>query len=368
MTTLIILCSFAPQFAISFFSGVWADKYNRKKLIIIADSGRALATLALIIYMMAGHESIAVLLFIAAIRSVATGVQMPAVNAIIPQIVPQNKLIKVNGFNGSIQSLVNLAAPAVAGAVLFYGEIQYIMMIDVISTVIGISILLLISIPKHKRALEAVAAGYFADFKDGLKYSKNHPFLKPLFITYAFFTVLFVPAAFLSVLLVTQVFGANYLYLTVNEMSYFIGTLIGGLIIGVWGGFKNRVKTLIVGLFAFGALSLGFGLTQTFWIYLVLMALVGLATPFTYSPIMSLIQEKVDPDKQGRVFSLLQILFTSLMPFGMLFFGPMADIVPVQTLVVYCGIGIVLLSIAVAFNKNFYRQGLSEVKTETKSS
>ncbi|WP_318786296.1 MFS transporter [Methanimicrococcus hacksteinii] len=363
MTMMIVICSFVPQFLISFFSGVWADKYNRKTLIILADGGIALATLALIVYMMAGYTSVAALLFIAAIRSVGAGIQMPAVNAIIPQIVPGEKLVKVNGINGSLQSIVNLATPAVAGAIMIYGEIYNLMMIDVITAIIGISILLLISIPKHKRAETPVKTGYLADIKEGFTYSMHHPFLKPLFIIYAFFTILCVPASFLNVLMVTQVFGGDYLYLTLNEMTFFVGMLIGGLIIGTWGGFKNRVKTMWVGLFSFGALTIGFGLTDTLWIYLILMGLVGLTMPFANSPIMSMIQEKVEPDKQGRVFSLMQILFSSLMPLAMLFFGPLADYVPVQTIVVYCGIGIVIVSIAVLFNKKFYRQGLFEAKT-----
>ncbi|MDL2261740.1 MFS transporter [Methanimicrococcus sp. OttesenSCG-928-J09] len=365
MTTLIILCSFVPQLVISFFSGVWADKYNRKMLIILADGGIALATLALIVYMLAGNESIAALLFIAAVRSVGAGIQMPAVNAIIPQIVPQEHLIRVNGINGSLQSIVNLATPAVAGAIFIYGEIYNIMMIDVITAVIGIGILFLIPIPKHKRAETKVETNYFTDLKEGFKYSANHSFLKPLFTIYGLFTILCVPACFLNILMVTQVFGENYLYLTLNEISFFIGMLLGGFIIGTWGGFKNRIKTMFVGLLAFGIFTFGFGLTQTLWIYLILMAFVGLFMPFVNSPITSLIQEKIEPEMQGRVFSMMQIVFTFLAPLAMLFFGPLADIVPVQTLVVYCGIGIILTAIAIVFNKKFWKQGkFTAKKTE----
>jgi len=364
MTTLILLCSFVPQLIISFFSGVWADKYNRKTLIILADGGIALATLALIIYMLAGYESIPALLFIAAVRSVGIGIQMPAMNALIPQIVPADKLVKVNGINGSLQSIVNLASPAVAGTILIYGKIYNIMMIDVVTAIIGISILMLISIPKHKRAQEIVPTSYFADLKEGFKYSVNHSFLKPLLLISAFFAILCVPASFLNVLMVTQVFGPDYLYLTFNEMSFFIGMLLGGLIIGAWGGFKNRVKTMLIGLAAFGLFTLGFGLTQELWVYLILMAIVGITMPFVSSPMMSMVQEKVEPDKQGRVFSLMQIVFTALTPLSMMFFGPMADIIPVQTMVVYCGALIILLSVPFFFNKAFYRQGILETKKE----
>lgn len=364
MTTLIILCSFVPQFAISFFSGVWADKYNRKMLILLADGGIALATLALIVYMMAGYASIPALLFIAAVRSVGAGIQTPAVNALIPQIVPQDKLVKMNGINGSIQSVVNLATPAVAGAILLSGAIYNILMIDVVTAIIGISVLLLIPIPKHQRARETVETGYFEDLKEGFRYMKGHSFLKPLFIIYAVFTILCVPSSFLNVLMVTQVFGPDYLYLALNEMSFFIGMLLGGLVIGAWGGFKNRVKTLTIGLISYGVFTCCFGLTQTLWIYLILMALVGLMMPFVNSPVMSLIQEKVEPSMQGRIFSLQQMVFTALMPLAMLFFGPLADVVPVQSLMVYCGIGIAIVSGAIVFYQKFWQQGVFEPRKE----
>ncbi|MDR2943989.1 MAG: MFS transporter [Methanosarcinales archaeon] len=368
MTTMIILCSFAPQFAVSFFSGVWADKYCRKTLIILADGGIALATLALIIYMMAGFDSLSALLLIAAVRSLGAGIQSPAVSAVIPQIVPPEKLIKVNGINGSLQSIVGLTAPAVAGAVLIAGEIYNVMMIDVVTAAIGIFILLLIPISKHKRASETAQSGHFEDLKEGVKYSLNHSFFKPLFLIYAVFMVLCVPSCFLNILMVTQVFGDNYLYLTLNEIAFFIGTLLGGLLISMWGGFKNRVKTLLVGLATYGILTFGFGLTQTFQIYLILMAFTGLMMSFITSPTMSLIQEKADPDKQGRVFSLLQIIMTALMPLSILFFGPLADIVPVQRLVMYCSAPIFILALFSFFNKKFYLQGVFELKKETEIS
>src|SRR5690606_7192087 len=105
---------FVPQAIISIFGGVWADRMNRKALIIAADATIALSTLALAILMMSGYQDLWLIYATLAIRSAGAGVQMPAVAAIIPQIVPTSQLMRINGINGSIQSAMALLAPAVA--------------------------------------------------------------------------------------------------------------------------------------------------------------------------------------------------------------------------------------------------------------
>ena len=112
------VAAYAPQFLISFFSGVWADRYPRKRLIIMADLGIAAATLALALLLPRigqGRPLLLALVLISVIRSLGAGVQTPAVNSAIPLLVPEEKLMKFNGVNSTLQSLVQFAAPAAAG-------------------------------------------------------------------------------------------------------------------------------------------------------------------------------------------------------------------------------------------------------------
>lgn len=108
MMTIYILCGFLPTFLLSPFAGVWADRYNRKMLIIISDSLIAVATLILAIILYNGYSAFWLLFFIAAIRALGGGVQTPTIGAILPQFVPKEHLTKVNGINSSIQSIVML--------------------------------------------------------------------------------------------------------------------------------------------------------------------------------------------------------------------------------------------------------------------
>lgn len=100
--TISIICGFLPTFFLSPFAGVWADRYNRKILIVLADSMIAIATLILALLFFAGYKMMWLLFVMSAVRALGAAVQMPAVGAFIPQLVPEDKLIKVNGINGSI--------------------------------------------------------------------------------------------------------------------------------------------------------------------------------------------------------------------------------------------------------------------------
>lgn len=359
MASLITICSFAPQVFISIFAGVWADRFNRKTLIILADGGIALSTLILAILMIKGVDSLWLLLIISAIRSLGAGIQTPAINAVIPQLVPEDKLMRVNGINGTIQSVVGIAAPAASGAILMSGPIWSIMFIDVFTAVIGIGVMLFIPITLITKDGLPKKGGYFKDLKLGLKYSLGNPFIRRLLIVSGIFMILMCPAGMLNVLMVTRTFG-GYWHLTMNEIFYFVGAIAGGLLMASWGGFKNRVATLTFGTILFGIFTVAIGVTYIFWLYLVFICIAGIAMPMVNTPFLTMLQEKTEPEMQGRVFGIASIVFSSFAPLAMAFFGPLADVVSIQTLMIITGIGMVLLGASVYFQKSFYNEGISK--------
>lgn len=117
MMTISTICGFLPQLLISFFGGVWADRYNKKYIIAISDSAIAISTLIVAIFFVAGLDNVWILFIALAIRSLGAGVQTPTVNAIVPNLVPQEKLMKVNGINTTIQSIILILSPAAARSI-----------------------------------------------------------------------------------------------------------------------------------------------------------------------------------------------------------------------------------------------------------
>lgn len=339
MMTIYILCGFLPTFFLSPFAGVWADRYNRKLVIVLADSLIAMVTLVLAILFLLGYNPLWLLFLISAIRALGTGIQTPAVGAVLPQIVPQDKLTKANGANGSIQAVVALLSPMASGALLGLTSIELIFFVDVFTAAIAVSILVFfLPIPTHEKAAQKQTIGYLSDFKEGYHYIKDHPFLKTFFLFYALFFILIAPAAFLTPLQVARSFGEDVWRLTAIEVTFSIGMMLGGLFIAWWGGYKNRMKTMALACVLFGLCTFGLGIVPRFWLYLMVMGVTGVIMPIFSTPSTVLLQEKVEGDYLGRVFGVIGMISTSMMPLGMLIFGPIADYIAIEWLLIGTGL------------------------------
>ena len=358
------VAAYVPQFIISFFSGVWADRYSRKMLIILADSVIALATLALVLlipHIGEGTPLLLALVAISVVRSLGAGVQTPAVNSMIPQLVPEDKLMKFNGVNSTIQSLVQFAAPAAAAAVLSFGTLQGTLMIDIATALVGIGILSAVAIPFTK---SETTSSMLSEMMAGFKYAVKESFVGPLLLIFGLFIFLCVPAGFLATLFVSRYFGDTYWYLTLVEVIGFIGMAVGGLLIGAWGGFKNRVKTLVVGMIAFGALAIGLGVADHFIVYLVLMAIYGIALTIVQTASTTLLQENTAQEMQGRMFGLFGAMYSGFLPLGMVVFGPLADVVSMRLLMVISGVLLLIMAAVITLSRKFYLLGQTKTQEQ----
>lgn len=341
MMTISIICGFLPTFILSPFAGVWADRYDRKLLIALSDAGIAAATLVLILLFAAGYDALWLLFAISAIRAAGAGVQTPAVGALLPQLVPEDRLTAVNGIFGSLQSFMTLVAPIVSASLLAWASIEIIFMIDVVTASAGIAILLgLVRVPGRARDKSGKdeTNGYLGELRAGLGYIRNHPFLKQYLSFFALAFLLMAPAAYLTPLQVARTFGGEYWKLTAIEIVYSAGMMLGGALIAAWGGFRNRTHTIALACAALGLSTVGLGcIVFSFWAYLTVMGVAGIASPLLYTPAQVLLQEKVDDVYLGRVFGVFNMITSSMMPIGMFLFGPAADIVPIERLLVISG-------------------------------
>ncbi|MDD6490020.1 MAG: MFS transporter [Clostridia bacterium] len=348
------VCSYLPQFLISFVAGVWADRHSRKKLIIGADSLIAIVTFLMVLaipYITDKTVILGGLLVMSVIRSLGAGIQTPAVNAVIPQLVPEEQIMRFNGINATMQSVVQFAAPAAAGALLTVSTLSATLMIDIATAIVGIGLLSAVMIPNQ--SIQNKETSVFKDMKTGIKYTLSDKLIRKVLAVYGIFIFLCVPAGFLSQLFVSRVYGDTYWYLTAVELAGFIGMVAGGLLMSIWGGFKNRITTMFLGLIAFGSLAIGMGLSQQFVLYLILMIIYGVAITMIQTATTTLIQEKAEMSMQGRVFGLLGAMYSGFLPVGMAIFGPMADGISLQWIMIGSGIALIVLSIFVGINKKY---------------
>ena len=340
------ICSYLPQFLISFFAGVWADRYNRKKLIVLADGVITIATLIMFLVMpmiSSDFVLLSALLVISIVRSIGAGVQTPAVNAVIPHLVPAEYLMKYNGINATIQSIVQFIAPAVAGTVLSIGTFRSTLFIDILTALIGIGLLSCVLLPKQEVSNENISV--FFEIKAGIHYSFSDKMIGKILIVYGLFILLSVPAGFMSALLVSRVYGDVYWYLTAVELVGFAGMALGGVLMGMWGGFKSRVKTFAFGLLILSIMTIGMGVSPYFILYLVMMFVYSIALTIIQTATTTIIQEKAEGSMLGRVFGLMGAMYSGFLPVGMAIFGPLADILPLQWIMVGSGIALVLVTV-----------------------
>jgi len=337
--TVSILCGFLPMLVISPFAGVWADRYDRKRLVVISDATIAFVTLVMAISFFLGQASLWQMFAVLALRAFGGGVQSPAVNALIPQIVPPEHLTRVNGLNGSIQAAVTIVTPMLAGALLSFASIESIFFIDVGTAAIAIAILtLLLKIPSREKPASIGKVRYFADIAAGIGYIGKHRFIRSLFTYCGILYVFVAPLAFLTPLQVTRSFGDDVWRLTAIEVAFSGGMMVGGLLISLWGGFKKKAHTVILSIVVMSIGTFALGTTRSFWVYLAFMALEGIAMPLFNTPFTVLIQQHVREDYLGRVFSVFGMITGSVMPLAMLVFGPIADRLRIEWLLMGSGI------------------------------
>jgi len=332
-----IVFGMLPQAVVSIFGGVWADRLNRKVLVIAADGTIALTTLGLAIVMLNGYTELWLIYLTLAIRSAGAGIQQPAVAALIPQLVPQDQLMRINGIFQTISSAIMLLAPAAAAAILAQMSLVAIFFIDVVTAVIGIGFLLLIAVPTIRTAATA-GQGYFEDLVAGVRYTFSHALVRWLLVLFAIIFLLTVAPSMLTPLMVVRSFGPEEWKLAANEIAFSVGMMVGGIAMAAWGGFKNRIVTMIVACVSFGVITVCLGLSGNMWVFFGFMLLTGWAIPLFITPSTTLLQERVEPEFQGRVFSIVGIVMAVAAPVGMIVLGPLADIVSVEALLIVSGL------------------------------
>lgn len=350
------ICSYLPQFLVTFPGGAWADRYDRKLLIIGADAGIAVITLGMFLLIPQISERgtlLRALLAMSGLRSIGAGIQFPAVNAVIPQIVPKESLMRYNSINAVLQSTVQFLSPAAAGVILTMGTLRFALLIDVFTAIIGIGIFGHILLPQKEGKIPSDSV--YSDIREGIRYAFSRKMTGSLLMSYGIFTFLCVPAGYFSGLFVSRVYGGTYWYLTLTEVWGFGGMTAGGILMSILGnscsGLKKRRNILFAGFIVFGIMSAGMGIVKSFAFYLIFMGIYGVALTTVQTTITTLIQEYTKSSIQGRILGFMGAMYAVCYPAGMAVFGLMADRILLQWIMI--GSGIVLILVPVFLLKSF---------------
>ena len=319
-----------PEIVVQPFAGAIVDRLNRKQVIIIADGLIALATLVLGILFYFDLAGVGAIYALMLVRSIGGAFHYPAEQASVALMVPADQLAKLGGLNQAARGIINIVAAPLGALVLAYMDVEGAMLIDVVTAALAIVIVAFTSIPRQAKLI-STEGSWFAtvlqDMKDGLQYIIHWKAMLLLVGIALVFKVALSPAFALIPLLVFEHLQGNAAQYSLVEVVAGLGIILGGLLLGVWGGFKKQVLTILLGLsgVGMGIFLMGFLPAGGFVWLLPLMFLVGFTVPLVDGPFGALIQSKVDNAYQGRVMTLVGSVINLSGPIGLAMAGPVSD-------------------------------------------
>ena len=344
---LAMLMAVLPRVFLGPLAGAFVDRYSRRRVMLLADGAIALATIVLaglfVLEVVQPWHIYVILL----VRATGEAFHLPAMNASTTLLVPERHLTRIGGLNQALTGVMNIAAPPLAALLLGVLPMQAILGLDVVTAFIAILALAAIPIPNPQQTLAArgVLATVRADFAAGLRYVWDWPALRALMVLAMLINLTTYPATALLPILVREHFNGDALHLGWIQAGWGVGLLVGGLILGAWGGFRQRIATSMTGLIGMGIGFLVIGVLPgtVFGGALAAMTWAGVMTAIHGGPIFAALQATVEPAMQGRVLAMITSAFTAVVPLSLILAGPLADALGVNIWYMLSGILAILL-------------------------
>jgi DHA3 family macrolide efflux protein-like MFS transporter len=350
------LVALLPQIVLGPFVGALVDRWNRRLIMIVADSSIAAATGVLIFLFATGVVQIWHIYIILFLRSLGGAFHQPAMTASTSLMVPHRHLTRISGLNQLLQGFLSIFAPPLGALLLGILPTQGVLAIDIGTAALAVLPLLFVAIPQPPRQLAqangtAKKTSYWHDLADGFRYVVKWPGLLGLILLAMLLNFLLSPSSSLLPLLVMKEFGGGATELGWVESIFGVGVILGGLTLSAWGGFKRRIVTSMVGIIGIGlgVILTGLAPVDLFWLLLAANFILGFTQVLANGPLGAIFQSTIEADYQGRVFSLINAGATAMMPLGLLIAGPISDWLGVRVWYVVGGSICILVTIAARF-------------------
>jgi len=357
------LVAILPEVLIGPFAGALVDRLNRRVVMIIADGAIALASVALGIIFWSGIVQPWHIYLIMFLRSVGGIFHWPAMQASTSLMVPSEHLARIAGLNQALRGSMNIVAPPMGALLMTLIPMYGILGIDVVTALVAILPLLFVVIPQPPSAVkdEVITPARLAkDVAVAFRYVVAWKGLFSIILLALAINFVLAPSGTLLPLMVTKVFQGNAWHLSALEAATGIGIVLGGLTLGVWGGFKRKIFTSLTGVvfIGFGVILMGISPGNWFWLAIVSSAIMGFMGPIANGPLHAIMQERVAPEMQGRVFTLISAGATAMMPLAMLIAGPVSDWLGIRIWFIIGGAITILVGILAFTNRDI--RGIEE--------
>jgi DHA3 family macrolide efflux protein-like MFS transporter len=348
--TLATMMAIIPEILFAPIAGALVDRWNRRIVMIVSDGSTAFFTLILAVLFALGKVQTWHIFVVIFLRACGGIFQWPAMSASTALMVPEEHLSRVAGINQAIRGSLNIVAPPLGALLMSLLPFYQVISVDIVTALIAITPLFFIKIPQPIRVGNDTQIGLknvFGDVLEGFRYMKAWPGLMILTAGAAFCNFVLAPCDTLLPLMVTRYFGKGVWELSLMQSALGIGIIIGGLVLGVWGGFKNRVVTSMLGVMGIGlgVFLVGIAPSSLFWMAVVGFAVCGFMNPIANGPQMAILQSRVPPEMQGRVMSFVTSFCMAMMPLGLLIATPVVEKTSISTWFWVSGILTILMGI-----------------------
>lgn len=336
-----------PQALIGPFAGVYIDRWDRKKTMMLADGFIALCALIMVYILRSDTIHLYLIYLLLGLRSIGNAFHSPALQAVAPLIVPKDQLLRVAGINQVIHSITGIAGPAIGTLSITYLSISKVLYLDVLGALFAVLSLVFVHIPSLTGTKKSSLFKVAGDLREGLKAVLDSRGLSYLFLyamAIAFFTM---PVAIMFPLMTIEHYLGGKWEMGLVEVIWGVGMLLGGAALGL---FKLRSSKVVL----INAMYLLMGLTfivsglltaQQFLWFVAVTGIGGIAMAIFAACFNTILQIEVAPEKLGRVFSLYYSLAILPSTIGLLFAGIIAEKIGITNTFIISGSLVVLMGL-----------------------
>jgi len=368
--------SLIPQIIISLFAGVFIDRWDRKKIILFADFFQAFFTFILILLFMFNLSSVWGVITILILRNMFQAIHQPTVGAIIPVMVPKEKRSRMNSLNVLISSAIFAVGPIISGILLGFMDIEMILWIDVGTFILALIPTILITIPSIRKdqgdqseqtdqnanidqenpigqkPTSEKKSSFTKELKEGYYAIMQVKGMLAFFVTCILLNALISPSSVLRPFFISIFHGGDAKMLSYVSASMQVGMICGGVFISLRKQWKRKSLIITIVFFIEGISYMVMALVPKgqFWIILMALFFFGIGFPIINSLYLTILQEVIPLEMQGRVNSIDHALSISIMPIATLVSGPIAEAIGINYLfIILAGLHLIILSMAVLF-------------------
>jgi DHA3 family macrolide efflux protein-like MFS transporter len=354
------IAAILPQVFIAPFAGALVDRWDRRRVMMFSDSLIAGAILVLALLFALQKVEIWHIYLVMLFRSAGGAFQWPAMQASTSMMVPKQHLPRIAGLNQSLQGLVSIAAPPTGALLLEFLPIQYVLAVDVTTAVLAFGTLLFLSVPQPERT-DINTRGILVDMREGFQWLWSKKPLVMIMGISLMINLMINPAFTLLPLLITDFFKGGALELAWIQSSNGFGLILGGITLGIWGGFKSKGRTAFSAIFIGSLGLLGFSRipADMFWLGTFFVFIFGFMNAIGNSSFFSILQILVPHEIQGRILTLVMASSIAVSPIGLVIAGPVAELFGVRFWFLVAS-----LSLMVGSLLGFFIPGLKNLEKE----